>query len=57
MTPAEMDAYLVKNPIDIKAKNPYNEAAKFLGVKPDYVRGRWRSLRERKLVENENTPA
>jgi hypothetical protein len=52
-TREEVDEYLINNPVDRAAKNPYNNAAAILRVKPDYVRGRWRSLRERGLVEKE----
>jgi hypothetical protein len=50
----EIDEYLIAFPIDRNAKNPYNAAATSCNVKPDYIRGRWRSLRERGLVEKEN---
>jgi hypothetical protein len=53
-TKEQVDQYLLSNPIDRSAKNPYNNAAKALNQKPDYIRGRWRSLRERGLVEKEN---
>jgi hypothetical protein len=53
-TKEQVDDYLLHRPIDRTAKNPYNKAAEALGVKPDYIRGRWRSLRERGLVEKEN---
>jgi hypothetical protein len=59
-TPAtreQVDAYLMNHPIDRKAKGPYNEAAKVLGVKVDYVRDRYRKLREKGLVETESTNA
>src|SRR5580692_6963164 len=53
----EVDLYLLANPIDRKAKGPYNAAAEHFGVKPDYIRKRWLSLRERKLVEQDNVNA
>ena len=53
-TREEVDEYLLTHPIDRNANNPYNAAATYLNQKPDYVRGRWRSLRERGLVEKEN---
>jgi hypothetical protein len=53
-TKEQVDEYLLANPIDRNAKNPYSNAATQLNHKPDYIRGRWRSLRERGLVEKEN---
>jgi hypothetical protein len=53
----EVDLYLLANPVDRKAKGPYNAAAEYFGVKPDYIRKRWASLRERKLVEQDNVNA
>ena len=53
-TKEQVDEYLINNPIDRSEKNPYNRTAQVLRVKPDYVRGRWRALREKGLVEKES---
>lgn len=47
----EVDAYLLTNPIDRKAKNPYGAAAEALGRSKDYIRDRYRKLRDKNLVE------
>jgi hypothetical protein len=56
-TREQVDAYLISHPIDRKAKGPYNDAAKALNVKVDYVRDRYRKLREKGLVETETVNA
>jgi hypothetical protein len=53
----EVDLYLLAHPIDRKGKGAYNAAADHFGVKSEYIRKRWLSLRERKLVEQDNVNA
>jgi len=50
----QVDKYLIANPIDRSTKDPYGAAAKLFNVKNDYVRGRYRALREKGLVEKQN---
>lgn len=53
-TPKEIDAFLIANPIDRSQKNCYVETAERFGKKSDYIRDRYRKLREKGFVENEN---
>lgn len=50
-TREEVDAYLIANPIDRTIKNPYDAAAEALGRTKEYIRDRYRKLRDKKLVE------
>ena len=49
-----LDQWLISNPIDRTQKGCYNKAAEIFEVSVDYVRDRYRKLRAKKLVENEN---
>jgi hypothetical protein len=50
----KLDEYLLANPVDRTQKDPYGAVAKLFNVKNDYVRGRYRALREKGLVEKQN---
>jgi hypothetical protein len=55
-TKTKVEKYLLSNPIDRALPSPYDQAAQALGVDKEIIRGVWRSLRKRGLVEN-NYPA
>lgn len=44
--------YLLENPIDRSSDKPYEQAAKALNLNEEVVRGAWRRLRRKGLVEN-----
>jgi hypothetical protein len=51
---AELDIYLIENPIDKSKKGFFVPIAEKFDVTSDYVRKRYNSLKERGLVEKEN---